>query len=102
LVAHRQLRGQLLNLVLRPLERQLGLDAGEHHGKIQGLRHIVVRPEFQGLDHITALIFGGRHDDRQVRHCMALAEDPEDFQATDPWHHDVKEDHVEWLGVDHR
>ena len=85
----------------RPLQGQLCLGARQDHRKVEGFGDVVVRPKAQSGDNIFALIFGGSHDDRQVGHGIALAQDLQDIKAADAGHHNIEKDQVELLRFKH-
>ena len=46
------------------------------------------------------MVPGGHHDDRQLGERVPLSQEAEHFQAVQLRHHDVQEDHVEFLPID--
>jgi hypothetical protein len=81
--------------LFRPLQGQLGADAGQGDGEVEGLGEVVVGAQLKGLDHVGAVAAGGDHDDGQVDQRIDTAEAPEDIQAGHARHHDVQQHQVE-------
>ncbi len=92
------LRGRLLAL---SSDIDVGLDAREDHAEVDRLGHIIVRALLQRLDDRVVAGLGGRHDDRQVGHRPRLAHLLEHLDTVEPRHHDVEQDQIEVLGLDH-
>ena len=64
------------------------LDARHHLLGVEGLDHIVVRPQFQAQHLVKGLALGGEHDDRRV---ARGADAPADLPAVHLGHHHVQQ-----------
>jgi hypothetical protein len=62
--------------------------------RVEQLRHVVVRADFQADDLVDVVVTGGQHDHR---HAGGLAQLAADGQAVHFRHHDIQDDEV---GVD--
>ena len=77
---------------------ELALDPRQHLNGVEGLGHIVVRPDVQPQDLVGVLALGGEKDDGDVLRLPQLGGGPNPVQ---PRHHDVHEDEVDLVLLYH-
>ncbi len=89
------------HLLLGAPAAQLRVDPCQRHCEIDGLGNVIVGALLERIDNIVAFRFGGDHDDRQCGRGFPATNTLERFHSVDARHHDVEENEIERVVLDH-
>ena len=76
------------------------MNAGEQFAQAEGLRHVIIRAEFEADDLVDLLAFGGEHQDRHA--ALSRTDFPAQIVTAFPRQHDVEDHEIGLTLTEHR